>query len=79
VVSADLVWLAVLAVIFSVIGAFYYLRLIKLMYFDKPLEQVPFSPSPDVAVIFSVNALAVLLIGLFPSSLMAICRQAMGL
>jgi NADH-quinone oxidoreductase subunit N len=79
VVDANMVWLAAVAVIFSVIGAFYYLRLIKLMYFDKPLEQTPFSPSPDVAVVFSVNALAVLLIGLFPSSLMAICRQAMGL
>jgi NADH-quinone oxidoreductase subunit N len=79
VVDANMVWLAAVAVLFSVIGAFYYLRVIKLIYFDKPLEQSPFRPSPDVAVIFSVNALAVLLIGLFPSSLMAICRQAMGL
>jgi NADH-quinone oxidoreductase subunit N len=79
VVDANMVWLAAVAVIFSVIGAFYYLRVIKLMYFDKPLEQTPFSPSLDVAAIFSANAIAVLLLGLFPSSLMAICRQAMGL
>ncbi|MCW8917551.1 MAG: NADH-quinone oxidoreductase subunit NuoN [Gammaproteobacteria bacterium] len=79
VVDANMVWLAAVAVLFSVIGAFYYLRLIKLMYFDGPLELSPFRPSPDVALLFSVNALAVLLIGLFPSSLMAICRQAMGL
>jgi NADH-quinone oxidoreductase subunit N len=79
VVDAQMVWLAAVAVVFSVIGAFYYLRVIKLMYFDKPLEQAPFTPSLDVAAIFSANAIAVLLIGLFPSSLMAICRQALGL
>ncbi len=79
VVDANMIWLAAVAVIFSVIGAFYYLRIIKLMYFDKPLEETPFKPSFDLAAIFSVNALAVLLIGLFPSSLMAICKQAMGL
>jgi NADH-quinone oxidoreductase subunit N len=79
VVDANMIWLAAVAVIFSVIGAFYYIRIIKLMYFDKPLEQTPFKPSLDVAAIFSVNAIAVLLIGLFPSNLMAICKQAMGL
>lgn len=79
VVDVDMVWLAAVAVIFSVIGAFYYLRVIKLMYFDKPLDESSLKPSLDVAAIFSVNAIAVLVIGLFPSSLMAICKQAMGL
>ncbi len=79
VVDANMVWLAAVAVIFSVIGAFYYIRIIKLMYFDKPLEQSTFQPSLDVAAIFSANAIAVLLIGLFPSGLMAVCKQAMGI
>ena len=79
VVDANMIWLAAVAVIFSVIGAFYYIRIIKLMYFDKPLEESAFQPSLDVAAIFSVNAIAVLLIGLFPSGLMAVCKQAMGL
>jgi NADH-quinone oxidoreductase subunit N len=79
VVDVDMVWLAAVAVIFSVIGAFYYLRVIKLMYFDKPLDESSLKPPLDVAAIFSVNAIAVLVIGLFPSSLMAICKQAMGL
>ncbi len=79
VVDADMIWLAAVAVLFSVIGAFYYIRIIKLMYFDKPLEQSTFQPSLDVAAIFSANAIAVLLIGLFPSGLMAVCKQAMGI
>jgi len=79
VVDANMVWLAAVAVVFSVIGAFYYLRVVKLMYFDKPLDESPFKPSFDVAAIFSANALAVIFIGLFPSSLMALCKQAMGL
>lgn len=79
VVDANMVWLAAVAVIFSVIGAFYYIRIIKLMYFDKPLEEGTFTPSLDVGAILSVNAIAVLLIGFFPSGLMAICQQAMGL
>jgi NADH-quinone oxidoreductase subunit N len=79
VVDANMVWLAALAVVFSVIGAFYYLRVVKLMYFDKPLDEAPFKPSFDVAAIFSANALAVIFIGLFPSTLMGLCKQAMGL
>ncbi len=79
VVDANMVWLAAVAVIFSVIGAFYYLRVVKLMYFDKPLEEAPFKPSFDLTAIFSANALAVLVIGLSPSGLMGLCKQAMGL
>ena len=79
VVDANMVWLAALAVIFSVIGAFYYLRVVKLMYFDKPMDESRFRPSFDVAAIFSANAMAVLVIGLFPSALLTVCKQAMGL
>ncbi len=79
VVDANMVWLAAAAVIFSVIGAFYYLRIVKLMYFDKPVDDTPFQPARDVAAILSVNAVAVIAIGLFPSALMSVCKQAMGL
>ncbi|OGT21107.1 MAG: NADH-quinone oxidoreductase subunit N, partial [Gammaproteobacteria bacterium RBG_16_57_12] len=59
VVNADMVWLAVVAVIFSIIGAFYYLRIIKLMYFDKPDEgSQPITANFDMRVIISTNGLA---------------------
>lgn len=78
VVSADLVWLAALAVIFSVIGAFYYLRIIKLMYFDKATAAEKLKPGADLGAVLSANALAILLLGAYPGALMALCRQAMG-
>ena len=49
VVNAGYVWLAVVAVIFSLIGAFYYLRVVKLMYFDKPHDHTPIKPQGDIA------------------------------
>jgi NADH-quinone oxidoreductase subunit N len=79
VVSADLIWLAVVAVIFSVIGAFYYLRIIKLMYFDAPVEQQSLKPGKDLAAVLSANAITILVLGVFPGALMAVCRQAMGI
>ncbi len=76
IVEVDLVWLAVFAVVMSVIGAFYYLRVVKLMYFDKPIDEpVPARPV-DVEVLLGGNALLVLLLGLMPGLLMTLCRQA---
>jgi NADH-quinone oxidoreductase subunit N len=77
VVNVDLVWLAIVAVIFSIIGAFYYLRIIKVMYFDKPDEMRPIQASFDMRVIISLNSLAVLALGIFPASLMALCMTAL--
>lgn len=76
VVNVDLVWLAVVAIMFSVIGAFYYLRIIKLMYFDKPEETAPISSTPDMRLILSLNSLAILALGIYPANLMAICAAA---
>lgn len=76
VINADQIWLAILAVVFSVIGAFFYLRIIKLMYFDSPLDESSFRPIPNVAAVLSANALAILWLGAFPGPLMAICRTA---
>jgi NADH-quinone oxidoreductase subunit N len=78
VVSAGFVWLAVVAVLFAIIGAFYYLRIIKLMYFDKPEEMAPIEADMDMRVALSANALVILLLGLMPQTLMAVCLGALG-
>lgn len=76
VISVGYVWLAVAAVIFSLIGAFYYLRIVKLMYFDEPESNVPISPHGDVELLISANGLAVLVFGIFPQTLMTLCVYA---
>ena len=78
VVGIGYVWLAVAAVLFSLIGAFYYLRIVKLMYFDAPLDTAPITASPDARVVMSVNGLAILALGIMPQSLMAVCIHAIG-
>jgi NADH-quinone oxidoreductase subunit N len=78
VVEIGYVWLAVAAVLFSLVGAFYYLRIVKLMYFDAPHDTNPIAASPDVRVIMSANGLAVLALGILPQPLMAVCMHAIG-
>lgn len=67
VVDAGLTWLAAVAVLFSVIGAFYYLRVIKLMYFDEPVDASNIQAGGTLRVILSANGLAVLVLGVFPA------------
>ena len=77
VVQIDLVWLAVIAVLFSVIGLFYYLRIVRVMYFDKPLDrEVTIKQALDVKILLSANGLSLLGLGIFPSGLMAYCILA---
>ncbi len=80
VIAIDMVWLAIVAVLFSVIGLFYYLRIVKAMYFDdSPEEQVTsIKPSLDVRVLLGANGLSLIALGIFPSLLMAYCIQAFG-
>lgn len=79
VIATDMLWLAGVAVVFSVIGAFYYLRIIKVMYFDKAEPGVPaMSASLDLRVMLSANSLAVLGLGLFPGGLLALCVAALA-
>jgi NADH-quinone oxidoreductase subunit N len=78
VIDIDMVWLAAVAVFFSVIGAFYYIRLIKVMYFDKAEDEQPLAPHFDLRFGLTANGLAVLFLGLFPGALMAVCNQAIG-
>ncbi len=68
--------LAVVAVLFSLIGAFYYLRLVKLMYFDAPEDRAPIEPRRDVHLVMSANGLAMLVFGILPQPLMAVCLFA---
>jgi NADH-quinone oxidoreductase subunit N len=78
VVGADLTWLAVVAVVFSIIGAFYYLRIVKLMYFDKPENPQPIESSADLKVVLSANGLGILALGISPGALLALCAAAIG-
>jgi NADH-quinone oxidoreductase subunit N len=71
--AGDYVWLAVLAVLCSLIGAFYYLRIVKLMYFDAPLDNSKLAPRADVRWLMSANGLAMLVFGILPQPLMALC------
>ena len=66
-------WLAVVAVMFSLIGAFYYLRIIKLMYFDAPESHVPIVVESDTGLLITLNGMGVLILGLMPGTLMSIC------
>jgi NADH-quinone oxidoreductase subunit N len=76
VVEADYLWLAVVAVLLSLIGAFYYLRLIRLMYFEAPVDTAPIEPRADISVLMSMNGLALLVFGIFPESLMGLCNYS---
>ena len=73
---AGYVWLAVAAVLLSLLGAFYYLRVVKVMYFDDAVDAQPIAGSRDVRVVLSLNGAAVLLLGILPGGLMALCAQA---
>ncbi|WP_199031613.1 NADH-quinone oxidoreductase subunit NuoN [Ralstonia sp. ASV6] len=79
VVDAGMPWLAIVAVLFSLVGAFYYLRVIKVMYFDAPADEGPVEATFGLRSVLSVNGLLVLLLGIFPAGLMALCYQAIRL
>ncbi len=70
--------LAIFAVIMSLIGAFYYLRVVKVMYFDEPVTATTVSADTDVRVVLSVNGLLVLVLGIMPGALMALCADAIA-
>jgi NADH-quinone oxidoreductase subunit N len=70
------IWLAVAAVVLSLLGAFYYVRVVKVMYFDEPSDASAIVGSPDARIMLSLNGAAVLLLGILPSGLMQMCAQA---
>jgi NADH-quinone oxidoreductase subunit N len=77
-VSAGHIWLAVAAVLLSLVGAYYYLRIVKLMYFDDPVEPSPVSARRASGVLMSANGLALLVFGIVPQPLMALCALAIA-
>jgi NADH-quinone oxidoreductase subunit N len=79
VLAAGFTWLALLAVTFSIIGAYYYLRIVKLIWFDEPEGQShPIACGRDVQWVMSVNGFAVLALGIMPGILMSVCVAALG-
>jgi NADH-quinone oxidoreductase subunit N len=79
VIEAGMLWLAVTAVVFAVIGAFYYLRIIKYMYFDDPEHETPITAPVDFGAALTLNGAMILGLGMFSSSLIAICMTSFGL
>jgi NADH-quinone oxidoreductase subunit N len=77
VLGVNLTWLAVVAVLFSVVGAYFYLRIVKLMYFDEPTETTAIGGSMLMRTVLSANALLAIALGVIPGTLLQICRQAL--
>jgi NADH-quinone oxidoreductase subunit N len=77
VVDVGLVWLAAVAVLLSVVAAFYYLRIIKLMYFDEPTDAVDIQAGGTLRAVLSANGVAVLALGIFPSLLLDLCARVL--
>jgi NADH-quinone oxidoreductase subunit N len=75
--NVGLLWLAIAAVVLSVIGAYYYLRVVKLMYFDEPVERAALEGSRSFRLVLSANGLAVLLLGMYPGLLLAVCARVL--
>ena len=76
-VDAGHVGIVVFAVMMSLVGAYYYLRVVKLMYFDPPTDQAPIRAGLDMRLLLSANGLAVALFGIFPQKIMALCSYVL--
>jgi NADH-quinone oxidoreductase subunit N len=72
------IWLAVVAVMFSLIGAFYYLRVVKVMWFDDASDASPIATPFDMRLALSINGVAVVVLGVMPGSLLGACMSAMS-
>src|SRR6202166_3149711 len=77
VLGVHVIWLAVVAVLFSVVGAYFYLRVVKLMYFDDPSDATVIGGGMLMRTVWSANALLVLGLGIIPGTLLQLCQQAL--
>ncbi len=77
VVNVGLSWLAAVSVLLSVVAAFYYLRIIKLMYFDEPTDTYTIEAGGTLRAVLSANGVAVLALGIFPSVLLDLCARVL--
>ena len=73
-IQVHLTWLAVVALLFAIIGAYYYLRVVKVMYFEDPVIDQPLQCRGDAMAAITFNTLILLLMGIFPGALFAICH-----
>jgi len=78
VLDAGLVWLAAVGVLFAVIGAYYYIRVVWYMYFADASDTTPLTAAADVRIVISANALGLLVLGLFPGGLLDLCARVLG-
>ncbi|MCL9683819.1 NADH-quinone oxidoreductase subunit NuoN [Legionella maioricensis] len=76
VVDVHLTWIAIWGLLFTVIGAYYYLRIVKIMYFDQPIHSEPVVISKGNNLFYSLNCLSLLYLGIFPGALIATCINA---
>ena len=76
--AAGHLWLVIVAVLLSLVGAYYYLRIVKLMYFDAPTDLSPIVADRGMQITLSVNGIAVVLLGILPGTLMTACLQAIS-
>jgi NADH-quinone oxidoreductase subunit N len=76
-VDGENTFLAVIAVLASLVGAFYYLRVVKVMYFDEPAHEFSISGSGFTKGLLSLNTIMVLMLGIVPAGLMSLCLDAM--
>lgn len=77
VANAGMVWLAVVAVLFSLVGAFYYLRIVKTIWFDEAADTAAIDTPADMRIVMSLNGLAVVVLGIVPGWLLAVCYSTM--
>jgi NADH-quinone oxidoreductase subunit N len=78
VLDADLVWLAAVGMLFAVIGAYYYIRVVWYMYFADAADPAPLQAAADMRIVISANALGLLVLGLFPGGLLDLCARVLG-
>jgi NADH-quinone oxidoreductase subunit N len=78
IIAMGLIWLAAVAVIFSVIGAFYYLRIVKLMFFDEPESMIAIKATSSMRFVISFNGLVILILGFVPGTLITLCLNAIA-
>ena len=78
VLDAGLVWLAAVGMLFAVIGAFYYIRVVWFMYFAEPEDRTPIVASADLRIALSANGLGLLALGFFPSLLLDLCARVLS-
>jgi NADH-quinone oxidoreductase subunit N len=78
VLDVGLVWLAAVGVLFAVIGAYYYLRIVWYMYFAEPVDRAPLAAAADMRIAISANGIGLLALGIFPGMLLDLCARVLG-